>query len=177
MAKQEKIDAVAEIKERIEASQIVVMTKYIGMNAAQATQLRAKLRAANVKFKVYKNTLAKRALDELNLSDAARFLDGPIAWAFSEDPVTPAKVLADFGKEVPVVQMSGGILESQIISLEQLKALADLPPRDALLAQVVGTIVAPLRNFVGVLNAVPRNLVNVLDQIRKQKETHGEAAA
>lgn len=169
MAKQEKIDAVGEIKERIEASQIVVMTKYIGMNAAQATQLRAKLRAASVKFKVYKNTLAKRALDELNLSDAAQFLDGPIAWAFSDDPVTPAKVLADFGKEVPVVQMSGGILEGNVVTLEQLKALADLPPRDALLAQVVGTIAAPLRNFVGVLNAVPRNLVNVLDQIRKQK--------
>ncbi len=177
MAKQEKIDAVGEIKERIEASQIVVMTKYIGMNAAQATQLRAKLRAASVKFKVYKNTLAKRALDELNLSDAAQFLDGPIAWAFSDDPVTPAKVLADFGKEVPVVQMSGGILEGNVVTLEQLKALADLPPRDALLAQVVGTIAAPLRSFVGVLNAVPRNLVNVLDQIRKQKETNGEAAA
>ena len=177
MAKPEKIDAVAEIKERIEGSEIVILTKYIGMKAGQATELRARLRDANVKFKVFKNTLAKRALDELELSGAAQFLDGPIAWAFADDPVAPAKLLAEFGKDVPVVQMNGGILEGKIISLEQLKALAELPPRDALLAQVVGTIVAPLRNIVGVLNAVPRNLVNVLDQIRKQKETNGEAAA
>ncbi|HOD50872.1 MAG TPA: 50S ribosomal protein L10 [Candidatus Hydrogenedentes bacterium] len=177
MAKLEKVEAVAEIKQRIEGSQIVILTKYIGMNASQATNLRAKLRNAKVGFKVFKNTLAKRALDELNLSDAARYLEGPIAWAFSDDPVAPAKLLADFEKEVPAVKMNGGILEGKVVSLEQLKALAELPPREVVLAQVVGTIAAPLRNFVGVLNAVPRNLVNVLDQIRKQKEETAETAA
>lgn len=177
MAKAEKIEAVAEIKERIQGSQIAILTKYIGMNAGQATELRAKLREGDVRFKVFKNTLAKRALDELDLSDASKFLDGPIAWAFSDDPVAPAKLLAEFGKEVPVVQMNGGILEGKIVSLEQLKALAELPPQEVLLAQVVGTIAAPLRNLVGVLNALPRNLVNVLDQVRKQKEERGETAA
>lgn len=177
MAKAEKIEAVAEIKERIQESQIAILTKYIGMNAGQATELRAKLREGDVRFKVFKNTLAKRALDELDLSDASKFLDGPIAWAFSDDPVAPAKLLAEFGKEVPVVQMNGGILEGKIVSLEQLKALAELPPQEVLLAQVVGTIAAPLRNLVGVLNALPRNLVNVLDQVRKQKEERGETAA
>jgi large subunit ribosomal protein L10 len=177
LAKAEKIEAVAEIKERIQESQIAILTKYIGMNAGQATELRAKLREGDVRFKVFKNTLAKRALDELDLSDASKFLDGPIAWAFSDDPVAPAKLLAEFGKEVPVVQMNGGILEGKIVSLEQLKALAELPPQEVLLAQVVGTIAAPLRNLVGVLNALPRNLVNVLDQVRKQKEERGETAA
>lgn len=177
MPKAEKIEAVAEIKERIQGSQIAILTKYIGMNAGQATELRAKLREGNVRFKVFKNTLAKRALDELDLSDVSKFLDGPIAWAFSDDPVAPAKLLAEFGKEVPVVQMNGGILEGKIVSLEQLKALAELPPHEVLLAQVVGTIAAPLRNLVGVLNALPRNLVNVLDQVRKQKEETAETAA
>ncbi len=177
MPKPQKIEAVAEIKERISESQIVILTKYIGINAGQATELRAKLRDADVRFKIFKNTLAKRALDELDLSDAVEFLDGPIAWAFSDNPVTPAKLLTEFGKDVPVVQMNGGILEGKIVSLEQLKALAALPPHEVLLAQMVGTIAAPLRNFVGVLNALPRNLVNVLDQIRKQKEEAGETAA
>ncbi|MEA3364382.1 MAG: 50S ribosomal protein L10 [Candidatus Hydrogenedentes bacterium] len=176
MPKPEKIEAVAEIKDRIQESQITILTKYIGISAGQATELRAKLRQGNVRFKVFKNTLAKRALDELELSDAVKFLDGPIAWAFSNDPVAPAKLLAEFGKDVPVVQMNGGILEGRIVSIEELKAFAELPPQEVLLAQVVGTIAAPLRNLVGVLNALPRNLVNALDQIRKQKES-GEAAA
>ena len=176
MAKPYKIEQVAEIKERIEGNQIAIATKYIGINAEQATDLRAKMREADVQFKVYKNTLAKRALDEMELSDAAEFLDGPTAWAFCADPVAPAKILADFGKLVPLVAMNGGILEGKVVSMDQLKALASLPPRDVLLAQLVGTIAAPLRNFVGTLNALPTNLVRVLDQIKKQKEETGEAA-
>lgn len=176
MPKQEKIDAVKELKERIEASQIVVMSKYIGIKAGQATSLRQKLRESHVEFKVFKNTLAKRVLDELELSGAAAFMDGPTAWAFSTDPVAPAKVLKDFGKEVPLVAMTGGILDGKVVSKEQLEALASLPPRDVLLGQVVGTIAAPLRNFVSTLNALPTNLVNVLDQIKKQKEESGAAA-
>ena len=136
--------------------------------------MRSKLRAENVEYKVFKNTLAKRALDDLGLSDAVEFMDGPTAWAFCDDPVAPAKVLKDFGKEAAFVVMSGGILDGKVISGDQLDALASLPSRDVLLAQVVGTIAAPLRNLVGTLNAVPRNFVNVLDQIKKQKE---EAAA
>lgn len=175
MPTQEKLDTVAELKERIEGSQIAVISKYIGIDADQATTLRAKLRAENVEYKVFKNTLAKRALDDLDLSDAVEFMDGPTAWAFCDDPVAPAKVLKDFGKEAEFVVMSGGILDGKVISSDQLDALASLPSRDVLLAQVVGTIAAPLRNLVGTLNAVPRNFVNVLDQIRKQKEE--EAAA
>ncbi len=176
MAKQEKIDAVSELKERIEGSQIVVLSKYIGINADQATDLRRKLRDSSVEFKVFKNTLAKRALDELELSDASPFMDGPTAWAFSNDPVAPAKVLKDFGKDAPMVEMTGGILEGKVVSKDQLNALASLPSREVLLSQVVGTIAAPLRNFVSTLNALPTNLVNALDQIKKQKEESGAAA-
>jgi len=176
LPKQVKIDAVNELKERIEASQIVILSKYIGINADQATTLRKKLRESHVDFKVFKNTLAKRVLDELELADASTFMDGPTAWAFSSDPVAPAKVLKDFGKEVPLVEMTGGILEGKVVSKDQLNALASLPSREVLLGQVVGTIAAPLRNFVSTLNALPTNLVNVLDQIKKQKEESGAAA-
>ena len=170
MPTKEKIEAVAEMKERLAGNKIAIATKYVGMNVFQATNLRTKLRESGVEFKVYKNTLARLALRELGMEKAADFMEGPTAWAFSKDPVAPAKVLKDFGKEVPFVSMQGGVLEGQPVSAAQLEALASLPPRDVLIAQVVGTIAMPLRNAVGVLSALPRNLVNALDQIRKQKE-------
>jgi large subunit ribosomal protein L10 len=172
---EQKEQAIAELKERIEASQIAVLTQYKGIDAEMVTALRKQLRDGDVTYKVYKNKLALRVLDELGLNDAAQYLDGPTAWAFSEDPVAPAKIIKDFAKEAEMLSMAGGILDGAVVGPDQLKALADLPSKDQLLAQLVGTIAAPLRNMVGVLNAVPRNLVNVIDQIQKQKE--GEAAA
>ena len=176
MANPEKIAAVAEIKERIESSEITIMTQYVGINVEQVTELRKRLRDADIGYKVYKNNLAKRALDALDLGDAAVHMQGPTAWTFAQDPVSPAKIINGFSKEVSFISMSGGILDGKIISKEQLEALASLPSKEQLIAQVVGTIAAPLRNFVGVLSAVPRNLVNVLDQIKKQKEEEPSAA-
>jgi len=174
LPKPEKIEAVAELKERIQNNTVAIATQYKGINVEQATELRRKLREEEVEFKVYKNTLAKRALDELGIPEAAAFLEGPIAWAFCKDAVAPAKIIREFAKEVKVVMMNGAILEGRILSKAQVESLATLPPKDVLLAQVVGTLAAPMRNLVGTLNALPRNLVNVLDQVRKQKE---EAAA
>ncbi len=170
----EKEQIVAEITEKIRSNEVAIITQYVGINVAQATELRRQLRGVDAQFKVYKNTLARLALRELNLETAANFMEGPTSWAFCKDPVAPAKVLKNFAKEVPFVAMRGGILSGQVVSMGQLNALADLPPREQLIGQVVGTIAMPLRNALGVLHALPRNLVNVLDQIRKQKE---EAAA
>ncbi len=177
MPREDKVQAVAEIKERIQDSDIAIMTQYVGINVAQATEMRKKLREAGVTFKVYKNNLARRALRELELEDAAEYMEGPTAWAFSEDPVLPAKILKEIGGSVKFVSMKGGILSGKQVSAEELKALADLPSREQLLAQVAGTVAAPLRNLLSVLNATPRNLVNVLDQVRKQKEEEGAEAA
>jgi large subunit ribosomal protein L10 len=171
----EKEAIVDELKQSIEKSAVVVLTQYVGINADQVTDLRRKLREQNVEYKVFKNTLAKRALDDLGFSECVAHMEGPTAWAFCEDPVAPAKILKNFGKEVKFVQMTGGILDGKVISTAELDVLANLPSREQLLAQVVGTIAAPLRNLVGVLSATPRNLVNVLDQIKKQKE-EGAAA-
>ena len=174
MATQQKIDSVAELKQQLQGHQLAVITKYIGIDAGQVSNLRKQLRDKQIEYKVYKNNLAKRALDELELGDAAEFMDGPTAWAFSDDPVAPSKILKDFGKEVPQVEMLGGILDGKIVSKAQLEVLASLPPREVLLAQIAGTIAAPIRDAVRAINAIPSGLVNVLDQIRKQKE---EAAA
>lgn len=170
MATPEKEAAIAELKENIQNCSVAIMSQYQGITAEQVTTLRAKLREQNVTYRVYKNTLAKRALDELELGDASGYMDGPTAWAFCEDPVAPAKVLKDFSADVKVVSMLGGVLDGEVIDASKLNALADLPSRDQLLAQVVGTIAMPLRNLVGTLNAVPRNMVNVIEAIRKKKE-------
>lgn len=175
MPKPEKIEAVAELKERIQNNKVAIATQYKGITVEQVTALRRKLRAEKVIFKVYKNTLMKRAMDELGITGADSAMDGPTAWAFSEDPVMPAKIIRDFAKEVKVVAMNGGILEGRAITKAQVESLASMPPREVLLSQVIGTIAAPMRNFLGVLNAVPRNLVSVLDQIRKQKEESAAA--
>lgn len=166
----EKEQLIAEIRENISNSDVAIMTQYVGMNVAQATELRKQLREAGAKFKVYKNTLARRALRELGLEPAADFMEGPTSWAFCKDAVAPAKILKNFGKDVQFVVMRGGILTGSVVTGAQLEALAELPSREQLIAQVVGTIAMPLRNTVGVLSALPRNLVNALDQIRKQKE-------
>ena len=176
MPTEQKIKTVAEIKERVSGSTISIITQYVGMNVEQATALRKQLREAGAQLKVYKNNLAKIALDDLGLSAAAEFMEGPTAWAFCDDPVAPAKVLKDFSKEVQFIVMRGGVLSGSVVSAAQMEALAALPPREALLAQVVGTIAAPLRDTVGVLSALPRNLVNALDQIRQQKEEEAPAA-
>lgn len=170
MATSEKEAAVAEFRDRLANNEIAIMTRYVGINVAQVTELRRKLREANVEYKVYKNTLATIVLRENGLESAADFMQGPTAWAFCKDPVAPAKILKDFSVGSKFVAMGGGVLSGRVVTAQQLESLASLPSRDVLLAQTVGTIAAPLRNLVGVINALPRNLVNVLDQIRKQKE-------
>jgi large subunit ribosomal protein L10 len=171
---QKKIDAMDEFRSRLQSHMLIIAAQYQGITVEQVTELRRKLREQNIEFKVYKNTLVRRVLDELGLSAADAFISGPTAWAFSNDAVAPSKIFKEISKEVKALVMNGGIFEGRAISKQQVASLATMPPREVLLAQVAGTMVAPLRNFLGVLNALPRSLVNVLDQIRKQKE---EAAA
>lgn len=167
----QKEAAVAELRERLQDNNIAILTKYIGITVAQDTQLRKQLRDAGVQYKVYKNTLGRRALAELGLENAANVMEGPTAWAFCKDPVAPAKILKEFAATCDKVQMVGGVMDrSVVVSKSQLDALASLPSREVLLGQVVGTIAAPMRNLVGALAGVPRNMVNVIDQIRQQKE-------
>jgi large subunit ribosomal protein L10 len=174
LPKPKKIEAVEEFRARLQSHALTVAAQYQGITVEQVTELRRKLHTQHVAFKVYKNTLVKRVLDELGLGAAAAFVEGPTAWAFSNDLVTPARVFKEFAREVKALVMNGGIFEGRVISKQQVEALASLPPREALMGYVVGTIAMPLRGLVGALSGVPRGLVNVLDQIRKQRE---EAAA
>lgn len=103
LARPEKEAVVEELKANIEGSTIAIATQYKGITVEEVTELRAQLREADVIYKVYKNTLAKRALDDLGLPEVAEYMEGPIAWAFCADPVTPAKLLKLFSKNVEAI--------------------------------------------------------------------------
>jgi large subunit ribosomal protein L10 len=171
MARPEKEAMVAEIKEKMERASTVVLADYRGLNVAAMTELRRKMREAEVEFKVVKNTFTRFAARELGYDDLEQFLEGPTALAFSyEDPVAPAKIIADFAKEHKQLEIKGGLLTGDVLQPEEINELAALPSREVLLAKVLGGLQAPIAGMVNVLNGVPRNLVYVLDAIRQQKE-------
>ncbi|WP_238134216.1 50S ribosomal protein L10 [Calderihabitans maritimus] len=168
--KLDKEKVVQELKEKLSQSSAAVLTDYRGLNVAEMTDLRAKLREAGVEFKVVKNTLTWLAAKDVGLEELEPYLEGPTAIAFSyEDPVSPAKILSNFAKEHDNLEIKAGILEGKVIDLQKIKALADLPSREELLAKTVGGFQAPLYGLVNVLQGTIRNLVYVLEAIRQQK--------
>lgn len=168
--RQKKEQVVAKIKEKLEQSSSVILADYRGLNVGQITKMRAELRQAGVEFKVLKNTLTSLAAKEVGLDDLDQYLEGPTALAFGvDDPVAPAKILVKYAKEFKQLEIKGGVLEGKVVDLAAVKALADLPSREELLAQVLRGMQSPLAGFAGALNGVLRNFVYVLEAVRKQK--------
>jgi large subunit ribosomal protein L10 len=168
---EEKKKIVQEIKQKLENATLVICTDFRGLNVDKVTELRRKLRVPGVEYRVFKNTMFRFALQEAGYEDIALQITGPNAVIFSQnDPVGPAKTIIDFAKTNKELEVKIGILEGQLLSPERIKDLAQLPPRDVLLAQVVGTMQAPITAFVRVLNANLTGLVRALDGIREQKE-------
>lgn len=168
---EEKSLLVSEIKEKFQQSSGVVLADYRGLTVAQVTQLRARLRKAGVEYRVLKNTLVRRAADEIGVEGLESFLKGPTALAFSEDPVAPAKILLDFAKEnkLKSFQIKAGVLEGRVIGAEGVKALADLPSREVLLAMVLRGMQAPLTGMANVLQGPIRKMGYALEEVRKLK--------
>lgn len=166
----EKKQVVQEIKEKLEESMLVVCTDFRGLKVEQISDLRRKLRLPDVEYRVLKNTMFRFALKEAGYEDIAEQISGPNAVIFSKnDPVGPAQIIFDFAKTNKQLEVKIGILEGKLLSPEDIKNLAQLPPRDVLLGQVVGTMQAPITSFVRVLNANLTGLVRALDGIREQK--------
>ena len=165
-----KQQVVAEIKEKLENCQSLVMYDYRGLTVAEVTELRNQCRKAGVDYVVYKNTLVSLALKEMGVEGAESLLKGPTAFAFGmSDAVAPAKVLTEFVKKVKKTEIKGGLLEKQVLDVAGVQALADLPPKEVLIAKMMGSLNAPITNFVGVLSATLRSLVYAIDAVRKQK--------
>lgn len=150
-----KKQIVAEITEKLKASKATILVDYRGLDVAAVTELRKQLREAGVEFKVYKNTLVRRATAETELTALDEHLVGPTAIAFSnEDVVAPAKVLSNFAKENEALEIKTGVIEGNVVSLDEIKELADLPSREGLLSMLLSVLQAPMRNFALAVKAV-----------------------
>ncbi|WP_418791410.1 50S ribosomal protein L10 [Phosphitispora sp. TUW77] len=165
-----KKQVVEEIKDRLQRTQGAVITDYRGLNVAEVTELRTKLREAGIEYKVLKNTLIQIAANDIGLEGLEPVLEGPTAIAFSfEDPVSPAKIISEFSKQHKALEIKAGILENRVLDANSVKALADLPSREVLLAKLLGSMQSPMYGFAGALQGLLRNLVYVLDAVREQK--------
>lgn len=166
---EEKSQVVSEIREKLENASGVVLADYRGLTVAQVTQLRVQLRQAGVEYRVLKNTLVRRAANEVGVQGLDPYLEGPTAVAFSTDPVAPAKVLTDFAKTNKNLQVKAGILDGKVIGPEGVKALADLPSREVLLSMVLRGMQAPLTGMANVLQGPIRKFGYALEEVRKLK--------
>jgi large subunit ribosomal protein L10 len=165
-----KSQVIAEVKGKLSASKGVVLTDYRGLTVGEVTKLRAQLREAGIEYKVVKNTFVKRAADEIGLQGLDPFLEGPTAVAYGiNDPVSPAKILSEFAKTYKALEIKAGILEGKVIGVEGVKALAELPPREVLLAQVLAAMQSPLVGMVNVLQGPIRKMGYALEEVRKLK--------
>jgi large subunit ribosomal protein L10 len=169
---EEKALVVSEIKEKFQQASGVVLADYRGLTVAQVTQLRTQLRQAGVEYRVMKNTLVRRAANEVGVEGLDPYLEGPTAFAFSADPVAPAKILTEFVKtnKLKTFSIKGGVLEGKVINPEGVKALADLPSREVLLGMVLRGIQAPLAGMANVLQGPIRKMGYALEEVRKLKE-------
>jgi large subunit ribosomal protein L10 len=166
-----KQELVTQMHDRLSRAKAVFLADFRGMDVGQATSLRNELRNASVEYKVFKNTLLDLAAKGTNVECISQFLAGPTAVAISyDDPVSAAKVLSKFAKDpAGKFVLKAGVLSGKLLDVKQIQALADLPPREVLIAKMLGSMQAPATNFVGVLAALPGSLVRVLDAIRAQK--------
>ncbi|MFG6117301.1 large subunit ribosomal protein L10 [Thalassobacillus cyri] len=150
-----KKQIVSEIADKLRNSKSTILVDYRGLDVAEVTELRQQLREAGVDFKVYKNTMTRRATEEAELSELNETLVGPTAIAFSdEDVVAPAKILNNFAKDHDALEIKGGVIEGNVASLEQIKELADLPNYEGLVSMLLSVLQAPVRNFAYVTKAV-----------------------
>ncbi len=156
--KQEKVTQVAEISERLSNSSAALFTEYRGLTVAEISQLRRDLSKAGGHYKVFKNTLVKRAVDANDYEGLDSLLTGPTAIAFVDgDVVSVAKVLKEFAKSNPSLILKGGILDGNAITQKEALALAELASREELLARLAGAFQAPLTNLAGLFEALPRS--------------------
>lgn len=154
----EKVAVVNEVRERFASADAALLTEYRGLTVGELAALRRTLREAGTDYKVYKNTLVRRAADQAGLADLQPLLTGPTAIAFvSGDAAVAAKTLRDFAKTAPALIIKGGLLGTRFLTPSDASALAELPSRDVLLARIAGGLAAPMQKFAGLLQALPRN--------------------
>ena len=175
MKRTDKDAFIGDLHEKLSDASAFYLTDFTGLNVKQMTQFRARLRKEGVDYVVVKNTLAQRALHDLDLPDVAGFFSGPTGLVIGRnDPVAAAKVLTDFAREFgdrPAVKV--GIVERREVTADQVKKLAELPSREVLLAQIAGGLQAPMSRLAGGMSQLLAGFARAVDALRQQKEGAG----
>jgi large subunit ribosomal protein L10 len=178
----EKVAVVDEVRERFDNANAALLTEYRGLDVTALQQLRRALRDAGGEYKVYKNTLVRFAAREAGL-DIEDLLTGPTAIAFvgerpdgaPADAVLVAKALRDFARTNPALVVKGGVMDDRALSADDARALADVEPREVLLARLAGGFAAPMQQFAGLLQALPRNFAYGLSALIDKGSATGAA--
>jgi large subunit ribosomal protein L10 len=175
---QRKTAVIDDIKARLESADAAVLTEYRGLTVGDIAKLRAALRPAATDYKIFKNTLARRAAHDAGLDELAESLEGPVAIAFVRreggDAVTAAKALRDFARTNPNLVLKGGILGPRLLTGRDIEALADVPPREQLLARLAGGFQAPMVKAAGLFQAFTRNMAYGVKALIDQRIERGE---
>ena len=166
---EEKKAVVAEVGEQIAKAQAVIVAEYRGLEVGDMTRLRSNARHSGVYFRVLKNSLARRAVEGTAFSELSKDMVGPLVYSIGDDPVAAAKVLHEFGKENDKLVIKAGAMPNLLLSHKDIASLATMMSREELLAKLLGTMQAPIVNFVRTLNDVPTKFVRGLAAVRDQK--------
>ncbi len=171
LSRQKKEQLVESYQEGLAAAPHVFLISYKGISVPQVTELRRRIREIGGTYTVVKNRLVLRAIDGKVLEELKSEFEGPTAVAYSEDdPVSLAKTLTEYAKEVPALEFKTSLVEGQFIEAQEVKEIASLPSREELITKLVYLLQSPITSFVRILGALPKQFVVVLDQVRQQKE-------
>jgi large subunit ribosomal protein L10 len=177
MPRPDKVEQVELLTQKLRGARVAILTDYRGLTVGQLQELRGRLRAQDVEYRVVKNTLARRAAVEAGHPDFQDMLKGPVAIAFGgEDIGAPSRLLAEFVRQTRVrLDIVGGLVEGRLMGPEQVRQIADLPSREVLLAQLLGTLQSPVSQLVGAIQAPVQQLVGLLEAYQAKLE--GDQAA
>ena len=176
MARPEKVAVVDEIRTKLAEADATVLTEYRGLSVHDLAALRGSLRGSGTEYKVFKNTLARRAIEGAGYDEITSMFEGPVALAFVRgDAAAAAKALRDFGKDNPALVVKGGLLGERIITPADIEALADLPSREVMLTQIAGMFQAPLTKAAGLFQAFTRNFAYGVQALINERVAAGES--
>ncbi|MGO9856818.1 MAG: 50S ribosomal protein L10, partial [Acidimicrobiales bacterium] len=166
-----KVAVVDDVRTRIGAASASIVSEYRGLSVAELANLRAALEAVGGDYKIFKNTLVRRAIDGSEYQPLSEYLRGPSALTFVQGDISAvAKALRDFARANPLLVIKGGLADGSLLTPADLAALADLPPREVLLARLAGALAAPMQQMAGLLEALPRNLAYGLSALIEQRQ-------
>jgi large subunit ribosomal protein L10 len=173
---EDKQAVVTEIAAHVAKAQAIVLAEYRGLEVGSMTELRRRARRSGVYLRVLKNTLARRAVKDTPFSKLADSMTGPLIYGISSDPVAPAKVMNEFAKGNEKFVIRAGAMPNAVISAKEVAALASMPSREELLSKLMGTMQAPIAQFVRTLNEVPSRFVRTLAAVHAAKQAGTETA-